>query len=198
MPDRDPTVIIAEKCTTFVKFLFTNTCCGLLSCRCGTCGWTPPPASRPSRPPASQRTGRWWWRPLRQAAAASPPSRPARRRSTISASRPPGTDSSLPQPIRWGVFFLKYFFGGFFFVLLHLPFLRFHCADGCWDRTQDPSVFFISKSGKPISAEQPVLWILSGNQLRIRPDPDPSWAFLGPLKQICCSKSINMIKYWTF
>jgi hypothetical protein len=29
----------------------------------------------------------------------------------------------------------------FFFVqysaLLHLPPLRFHCADGCWDRTQD-------------------------------------------------------------
>jgi hypothetical protein len=35
------------------------------------------------------------------------------------------------------------FLGGFldFFVLystlLHLPPLRFHCADGCWDRTQD-------------------------------------------------------------
>jgi hypothetical protein len=31
--------------------------------------------------------------------------------------------------------------GGFFFVLysalLHLPPLRFHCADRCWDRTQD-------------------------------------------------------------
>jgi hypothetical protein len=22
-------------------------------------------------------------------------------------------------------------------TLLHLPPLRFHCADGCWDRTQD-------------------------------------------------------------
>jgi hypothetical protein len=39
----------------------------------------------------------------------------------------------------------KYFLGGFFnfffFVLysalLHLPPLRFHCADGCWDRIQD-------------------------------------------------------------
>ncbi len=35
-----------------------------------------------------------------------------------------------------------FFGGGFvFFVLystlLHLPPLRFHCADGCWDRTQD-------------------------------------------------------------
>ncbi len=40
------------------------------------------------------------------------------------------------------IFFFK-FFGGIliFFVLystlLHLPPLRFHCADGCWDRTQD-------------------------------------------------------------
>jgi hypothetical protein len=40
--------------------------------------------------------------------------------------------------------FSKYFFGGFFLfcsvqysALLHLPPLRFHCADGCWDRTQD-------------------------------------------------------------
>jgi hypothetical protein len=39
--------------------------------------------------------------------------------------------------------FLKIFFGGFliFFVLnsalLHLSTLRFHCADGCWDRKQD-------------------------------------------------------------
>ncbi len=37
--------------------------------------------------------------------------------------------------------FLKYFWGDFFFVLYstlpHLPPLRFHCADGCWDRTQD-------------------------------------------------------------
>ncbi len=42
----------------------------------------------------------------------------------------------------------NFFFGGggifsIFFVLyrysalLHLPPLRFHCADGCWDRTQD-------------------------------------------------------------
>ncbi len=35
----------------------------------------------------------------------------------------------------------KYFLWGFFFVLystlLHLPPLKFHCADGCWDRTQD-------------------------------------------------------------
>jgi hypothetical protein len=33
------------------------------------------------------------------------------------------------------------FLGDFYFVLystlLHLPPLRFHCADGCWDRTQD-------------------------------------------------------------
>jgi hypothetical protein len=46
--------------------------------------------------------------------------------------------------------FLKYFFGGFFFflfvhysALLHLPPLRFHCADGCWDRTQDRCTIYV-------------------------------------------------------
>jgi hypothetical protein len=38
------------------------------------------------------------------------------------------------------IFFVVGFFK-FFFVpystLLHLPPLRFHCAEGCWDRTQD-------------------------------------------------------------
>jgi hypothetical protein len=41
-------------------------------------------------------------------------------------------------------FFSSIFFGGFFDILfilnsalLHLPPLRFHCPDGCWDRTQD-------------------------------------------------------------
>ena len=38
--------------------------------------------------------------------------------------------------------FLKIFLGDFFLVLysahLHLPPLRFHCADGCWDQTQVP------------------------------------------------------------
>ncbi len=40
-----------------------------------------------------------------------------------------------------GEFFLFFIFLLFFFVLystrLHLPPLRFHCVDGCWDRTQD-------------------------------------------------------------
>jgi hypothetical protein len=41
------------------------------------------------------------------------------------------------------IFFFYIFLGDFFFLfvhysaLLHLPPLRFHCADGCWDRTQD-------------------------------------------------------------
>ncbi len=43
------------------------------------------------------------------------------------------------------IFFFYIFWGDFFFfflfvqysALLHLPLLRFHCADGCWDRTQD-------------------------------------------------------------
>ncbi len=43
-------------------------------------------------------------------------------------------------------FYLFFIFGGGFYfcfsfvlysTLLHLPPLRFHCADGCWDRTQD-------------------------------------------------------------
>jgi hypothetical protein len=41
-------------------------------------------------------------------------------------------------------FIFKYFLGGFFLfcsvqysALLYLPPLRFHCADGCWDRIQD-------------------------------------------------------------
>ncbi len=40
------------------------------------------------------------------------------------------------------LFFFKFLFGVFFCLGLysarvHLPPLRFHCADGCWDRTQD-------------------------------------------------------------
>jgi hypothetical protein len=52
----------------------------------------------------------------------------------------PGSFSILSNS---NYFFFKYFLGGFlvFFVLysalLHLPPLRFHCADGCWNRTQD-------------------------------------------------------------
>jgi hypothetical protein len=30
-----------------------------------------------------------------------------------------------------------HFFSYYISTLLHLPPLRFHCADGCWDRTQD-------------------------------------------------------------
>ncbi len=47
------------------------------------------------------------------------------------------------------IFFLNIFLGIFyiFFVqysaLLHLPPLRFHCADGCWDRTQDRCIWCI-------------------------------------------------------
>ncbi len=36
--------------------------------------------------------------------------------------------------IFWGI---KFFFFILYSALLHLPPLRFHCADGCWDRTQD-------------------------------------------------------------
>ncbi len=51
--------------------------------------------------------------------------------------------NSLLSSWFWLEFFF-YIFGGDFFIffvlystLLHLPPLRFHCADGCWDRTQD-------------------------------------------------------------
>ncbi len=61
-----------------------------------------------------------------------------------------GLDSGLDLAISrfiysLGVYILFYIFGGIFFffffilysALLHLPPLRFHCPDGCWDRTQD-------------------------------------------------------------
>jgi hypothetical protein len=35
------------------------------------------------------------------------------------------------------IFFWWIFFYVLYSTLLHLPPLRFHCADGCWDRTQD-------------------------------------------------------------
>ncbi len=47
----------------------------------------------------------------------------------------------LPCMLYTFYFILNFFFGGGFFffklysALLHLPPLRFHCADGCWDRT---------------------------------------------------------------
>jgi hypothetical protein len=47
------------------------------------------------------------------------------------------------------VYFL--FIGGDFFVLystlLHLPPLRFHCVDGCWDQTQDRCNWCIDSRG---------------------------------------------------
>ncbi len=49
-----------------------------------------------------------------------------------------------PSPVAEKPIFFYKFFGGIFSIffvqysaLLHLPPLRFHCADGCWDRTQD-------------------------------------------------------------
>ncbi len=60
------------------------------------------------------------------------------------------TPSTIPNPLRaLGGPPLKrvkhkikggYFFGCFFILysaLLHLPPLRFHCVDECWDRTQE-------------------------------------------------------------
>jgi hypothetical protein len=61
------------------------------------------------------------------------------------------TPSNIPNPLRalggqplkrvrhkiiGGIFFWIFFFI-LYSTLLHLPPLRFHCADECWDRTQD-------------------------------------------------------------
>ncbi len=35
------------------------------------------------------------------------------------------------------IYFFYLFFSELYTALLHRPPLRFHCADGCWDRTQD-------------------------------------------------------------
>jgi hypothetical protein len=44
--------------------------------------------------------------------------------------------------IFWGDYF--FFFCTIYSALLHLPPLRFHCADGCWDQTQDRCNWCIS------------------------------------------------------
>jgi hypothetical protein len=53
-------------------------------------------------------------------------------------------ESFLGELIKREKKIFQYFWGGFFLffsvqysALLHLPPHRFHCADGCWDRTQD-------------------------------------------------------------
>jgi hypothetical protein len=53
--------------------------------------------------------------------------------------------STFIPPVKCFFFFFNIFLGDFFVfflfilysALLHLPPLRLHCADGCWDRTQD-------------------------------------------------------------
>ncbi len=57
--------------------------------------------------------------------------------SLLAQERAGGLPAHCKNKIK--IHFLKYFLGGFFFnpTLLHLPLLRFHCANGYWDRTQD-------------------------------------------------------------
>ncbi len=62
----------------------------------------------------------------------------------IRSTNPPNQIMTRNQnPSSLLVFFKNIFRGDFFLsfllysALLHLPPLRFHCADGCWDRTQD-------------------------------------------------------------
>jgi hypothetical protein len=49
--------------------------------------------------------------------------------------------AQIPGPSSHAEILYIYIFRGFFFILysalLHLPPIRFHCAGGCWDRTQD-------------------------------------------------------------
>jgi hypothetical protein len=66
------------------------------------------------------------------------------RRSSIEKElKNPGKKWLLKKDKETKSFFYIFFGGIFFFLLvqysalLHLPLLRFHCADGCWDRTQD-------------------------------------------------------------
>jgi len=82
-------------------------------------------------------------------------------------------------------FFSKYFLGGFFFILysalLHLPPLKFHCADGCWDRIIEPrtvatsalavrrSEFCILKLGRTFCIRSPV-WMKKMRGLRRHTD----------------------------
>jgi hypothetical protein len=71
--------------------------------------------------------------------------------ATLCQSRPqpyarvdlnPIPESTLSPNKGLSIFFLDFFFLDFFFLfvqysaLLHLQPVRFHCADGCWDRTQ--------------------------------------------------------------
>jgi hypothetical protein len=41
----------------------------------------------------------------------------------------------------WGIFLFSFVQ---YSALLHLPPLKYHCADGCWDRTQDRCIWCIS------------------------------------------------------
>ncbi len=58
--------------------------------------------------------------------------------------------TEIKKSLQSNIMFFYIFWGDFFFflfvqysALLHLPPLRFHCADGCWDRTQDRSTWCI-------------------------------------------------------
>ncbi len=79
----------------------------------------------------------------------SPPPPPSWERAPMGGSRGGGGDRYPEREERHRYstrqifIFIFYFLGGFFLffllysALLHLPPLRFHCADGCWDRTKD-------------------------------------------------------------
>jgi hypothetical protein len=58
-----------------------------------------------------------------------------------------------------GIFFIFYVL---YSTLLHLPPLRFYCADGCWDRTQDRCNFMISTHGSGLQYRYVEFTVCSG------------------------------------
>ena len=90
----------------------------------------------------------------------------------ISTSRAEHTTSymSYQQTKTFFIYIFWGFFSSFFFVhysaLLHLPPLRFHCADGCWDPTQDRCGDFVPFEGTGSFRPKTVGWAaLKGAQV---------------------------------
>ncbi len=77
-------------------------------------------------------------------------------------------------PISWSVQcnFIRYS------ALLHLPPLRFHCADGCWDRTQDRCNLFLQVLRAFGIPQRKHLYFISvsGAFLGTSLPPTPNWS----------------------
>jgi hypothetical protein len=86
--------------------------------------------------------------------------------------------------ISWPVHItLQYFQGRIFWysTLLHLPSLRFHCVEGCWDQTQDCCDFALTarcSNHLAISHLQWLYLIHLGNISSILAISHPPWLYL--------------------